>query len=187
MSFRVVVLASGTGSLFESLIEHQGTYQIVSLITDNQSVRALEIAKKHHIHTDICELVNFPSRAEWNRAFLHLIERHHPDLVVSAGFMKILGPEIVDALSEKLINVHPSLLPKFPGAHAVRDALSAGEKKTGTTVHYVDKGVDTGAIIRQMEVPIYEDDSEERLHERIKEVERTLLVEVVNEFARGAK
>ena len=187
MSFRVVVLASGTGSLFESLIEHQGTYQIVSLITDNQSARALEIAKKHHIQTYICELVNFPSRAEWNRAFLHLIERHHPDLVVSAGFMKILGPEIVDALSEKLINVHPSLLPKFPGAHAVRDALSAGEKKTGTTVHYVDKGVDTGAIIRQMEVPIYEDDSEERLHERIKEVERTLLVEVVNEFAVGAK
>jgi phosphoribosylglycinamide formyltransferase-1 len=101
--------------------------------------------------------------------------------------MKILGPEIVDALSEKLINIHPSLLPKFPGAHAVCDALSAGEKKTGTTVHYVDKGVDTGAIIRQMEVPIYEDDSEERLHERIKEVERTLLVEVVNEFAVGAK
>jgi phosphoribosylglycinamide formyltransferase-1 len=187
MSFNVVVLASGTGSLFESLIQHQGMYQIVSLITDTQSAGALEIATKYDIHAYICDLDDYQSRTEWNLAFLHLIERHHPDVVVSAGFMKILGPEIVDLLSGKLINIHPSLLPKFPGAHAVLDALNSGEKKTGTTVHYVDRGVDTGTIIRQIEVPIFDGDSEERLHERIKEVERTLIVEVVNEFAGGAK
>lgn len=187
MSFKVVVLASGTGSLFEALIKHQGSYEVVSLITDTQSAGALEIAAKHHIHTNICAVDDYHSRTDWNLALLHLIESQNPDLVVSAGFMKILGPEIVDALSEKIINVHPSLLPNYPGAHAVRDTLIAGEKKTGTTVHYVDKGVDTGAIIRQIEVPIYDGDSEERLHERIKKVERTLIVEVVNEFAGGAK
>ena len=187
MSFRVVVLASGTGSLFESLVQHQGSYQVVSLITDNQTAGALEIATKHHVHRDICQVDDYHSRTEWNLTLLHLIESQNPDLVVSAGFMKILGSEIVDAFSGNLINIHPSLLPNYPGAHAVRDTLIAGEKKTGTTVHYVDKGVDTGAIIRQIEVPIYDGDSEERLHERIKEVERTLIVEVVNEFADGAK
>jgi phosphoribosylglycinamide formyltransferase-1 len=126
---------------------------------------------------------NFDSREAWAEVLLENINFFKPDLVVLAGFMRILPANFVRALSPNLINTHPSLLPKFPGAHAVRDALSAGETITGVTIHVVDEGVDTGPHIAQREVAIQPGDSEAELHERIKVVERELLVETVKAFA----
>jgi len=116
---------------------------------------------------------------------LRSIEFHKPDLVVLAGFMRILPKAVVDALSPKIINIHPSLLPAFPGAHAVADALAAGAKVTGATVHIVDNGVDTGPVIRQTEVPIPDGISESALHDLIREVEKKQLIEVVRDIAEG--
>jgi phosphoribosylglycinamide formyltransferase-1 len=110
---------------------------------------------------------------------------HQPDLVILAGFMKILPESFVSALSGKLINTHPSLLPEFKGAHAVRDAIQAGATKTGVTIHFVDAGVDTGPIIVQEELQILPGESEEQLHERIKVIERALLVKTVENIALG--
>jgi phosphoribosylglycinamide formyltransferase-1 len=122
-------------------------------------------------------------RAAWDRALATAIAEHEPDLVVSAGFMKIVGPAVLDAFGGRLINTHPALLPAFPGAHAVRDALAAGVSVTGSTVHLVDAGVDTGPVLAQREVPVEPGDDEARLHERIKIVERQLLVETVAQLA----
>lgn len=183
MTFNVVVLASGTGSLFQSLLQHQSNYQIAALITDTHTAPAIQIATMNHVSVEICEAKEFHTRSEWDEAILQRIEKYSPHLVVSAGFMKILGTRVVEALAGKLINIHPSLLPAFPGAHAVKDALLSEATLTGTTVHYVDAGVDTGEIITQREVEILSGDSVQTLHERIKEVERSLIVEVVTSFA----
>ncbi len=116
---------------------------------------------------------------------IHSIQYHKPDLVVLAGFMRVLPPSVVRAFSGRIINIHPSLLPAFPGAHAVRDTLAAGVNVTGATVHFVDEGVDTGPVIRQREISIPPGVSEAQLHEMIKEVEREQLVEVVRGIAEG--
>ncbi len=186
MSFNVVVLASGTGSLFEALIQSQQDYEVVALITDNPDAGAIAIADTFGIQVEICDLDSFSTRTDWNSALRALIAEYQPDLVVSAGFMKVIGEQVVNEFNEKLINIHPSLLPNFPGAHAVEDALNAGVTRTGTTVHFVDAGVDSGPIIAQREVEISQNDSIESLHERIKTVERELIVEVVKSFAREA-
>jgi phosphoribosylglycinamide formyltransferase-1 len=120
-----------------------------------------------------------PDRRAWDRALTAELAAFEPDLVVSAGFMKILGPAVLDAFGGRLINTHPALLPAFPGAHAVRDALAAGATVTGATVHVVDAGVDTGPVLAQREVTVLPGDDETRLHERIKDVERELLVQTV--------
>lgn len=186
MSYNVVVLASGAGSLFQSLLLHQTNYRISALITDTPKALAIEIATSNNVSVEVCEVKDFDTRSEWNEALLKCIEKHSPDLVVSAGFMKILGESVTEAISGKLINIHPSLLPAFPGAHAVRDALLSGATITGTTIHYVDAGIDTGHIITQREVEIVSGDSVQTLHERIKQVERSLIVEVVESFAKTA-
>ena len=118
-------------------------------------------------------------RAEWNQRLVDAVDAAQPDVVVSAGFMKILGQEFLDRFEGRTINTHPALLPAFKGAHAVRDALDYGVKITGSTVHFVDAGVDTGSIIAQRPVAINADDDESTLHERIKQVERDLIVEVL--------
>ncbi|KDE15216.1 phosphoribosylglycinamide formyltransferase [Rhodococcus aetherivorans] len=120
-----------------------------------------------------------PDRAAWDRALTDAVAAHEPDLVVSAGFMKILGPTFLHRFGGRIVNTHPALLPAFPGAHAVPDALSYGVKVTGSTVHLVDAGVDTGPILAQEPVPVLDDDDEATLHERIKVVERRLLADVV--------
>lgn len=186
MSYNVVVLASGAGSLFQSLLLHQTNYRISALITDTPKALAIEIAKANKVSVEVCDVKAFTTRLQWNEALLKCIETYSPDLVVSAGFMKILGESVIEAFSGRLINIHPSLLPAFPGAHAVRDALLSGATITGTTVHYVDAGIDTGNIITQREVEIVSGDSVQTLHERIKVVERSLIVEVVESFAKGA-
>jgi phosphoribosylglycinamide formyltransferase-1 len=133
----------------------------------------------------VCAVGDFPERADWDRAHAAQLAAHDPDLVVSAGFMKIVGPAVLDAFGGRLINTHPALLPAFPGAHAVRDALAAGVPVTGATVHVVDAGVDTGPVLAQREIAVLPGDDEARLHERIKDVERELLVQTVAQLVTG--
>jgi phosphoribosylglycinamide formyltransferase-1 len=135
----------------------------------------MKIAGDFQIPVELLE-VN-ADRARWDQELFKLVNSYQPDLVVSAGFMRILAPAFVQKF--KVINSHPSLLPLFPGAHAVRDALAFGASKTGTTIHWVDEGVDTGLVISQLEVEILAHDDEETLHERIKIAERGLIVATI--------
>ncbi|WP_197276291.1 phosphoribosylglycinamide formyltransferase [Corynebacterium deserti] len=176
----IVVLASGTGTLLQSLIEAQGSYSIVGVVSD-VDCPALKRAEDAGISTQIVSLGS--DRAAWNDQLADAVALSDPDLVVSAGFMKILGEGFLSRFPSRIINTHPALLPSFPGAHAVRDALSYGVKISGSTVHLVDAGVDTGPIIAQRAVPVEVDDDESSLHERIKQVERKLIVEVLNSVA----
>jgi phosphoribosylglycinamide formyltransferase 1 len=183
VSSRVVVLISGTGSNMMQLAragaagELRGT--VVGVVAD-RPCRGLELAAREGIPTALVAPGDHPSRHEWNEALRDVVCVHRPDLVVSAGFMRILGPAFVDCFYGRLINLHPSLLPAFPGAHAVRDALAAGVKWSGTTVHLVDHEVDHGRILMQEPVPVHDDDSEESLHARIKSVEHRLLIRACN-------
>lgn len=176
MRKRVVILASGAGTLAQAIIDAQDLdIQIVAVVSDNPTAKVLERAHAAQINTSIIEMVD--DRDEWNKKLFAEVDRFHPDLVVSAGFMRILSADFVNTFPT--INSHPALLPDFPGAHAVRDALAAGVSVTGTTVHWVDAGVDTGPIITQMEVPVLPNDDEITLHERIKKVERGLIVATI--------
>jgi phosphoribosylglycinamide formyltransferase 1 len=179
---RVVVLISGTGSLCAALIDATADpdypAEVVAVGAD-RSAAGLEHARRHGLPTFVCAIGDHPDRAAWDRALAAEIAAFEPDLVVSAGFMKIVGPTVLGSYGGRLINTHPALLPAFPGAHAVRDALAAGVRVTGSTVHLVDAGVDTGPVLAQREVPVRPDDDEPRLHERIKAVERELLVQTV--------
>lgn len=182
---RLVVLASGTGSLLESLLAATvGDYpaRVVAVGTD-RSCRALEIAAAASIPGYTVRLGDHEDRTEWDAAITAATAEHQPDLVVSAGFMKILGPQFLSRFSGRVVNTHPALLPAFPGAHAVADALAYGVRVTGCSVHLVDAGVDTGPILAQEAVPVLDDDDEASLHERIKVVERRLLVDVLAAMA----
>jgi phosphoribosylglycinamide formyltransferase-1 len=183
---RVVVLISGTGSLCAALLDatEDPAYPAdVVAVGADRPAPGLQHARRRGVPTFVCRLRDHPDRAAWDRALAGEIAGFAPDLVVSAGFMKIVGPAVLDAYEGRLINTHPALLPAFPGAHAVRDALAAGATVTGSTVHQVDAGVDTGPVLAQREVPVLPDDDEPRLHERIKAVERELLVETVARLA----
>ena len=183
-NFRVVVLASGTGTLFTALANqanHIGI-QIVGLITDAE-VPACDRAREFGIPVTVVPFL--ADRAKWDQNLATELSRLKPHLIVSAGFMKILGPMVLRFHQGKIINTHPALLPHFPGAHAVRDALAAGVSETGATIHFIDKGVDTGDVIAQAIVKVEPDDTQESLHERIKGVERELLVATVGDIAQG--
>jgi phosphoribosylglycinamide formyltransferase-1 len=179
---RVAVLLSGTGSLCAALLaaadDPAYPAEVVAVGSD-RAAEGLGHARARGIPTFTCALRDHPDRAAWDRALADALAGYRPDLVVSAGFMKLVGPAVLDAFGGRLVNTHPALLPAFPGAHAVRDALAAGATVTGTTIHLVDAGLDTGPVIAQREVPVRPDDDEARLHERIKHVERELLVETV--------
>lgn len=183
MTARLVVLASGSGTLLQSLID---TVQadgldaaIVAVGSDVPDALALERAWRAGIPAFCCRPGDFADRAAWDAALLAQVSAYDPDWVVSAGFMRILGAPFVDAFPGRVINTHPALLPAFPGAHAVRDALVYGVKVTGCTVHVVDHGIDTGPVLAQRAVTVDPDDDESSLHERIKQVERQLLVETL--------
>ncbi len=182
----VVVLISGSGSNLRALLDAAANplypARILAVGSDNPAA-GLEHAELHGVPTFVVEPGRFASREAWADALLANIKHFEPDLVVLAGFMKILPPNFVQALSPNLINTHPSLLPEFKGAHAVRDALAAGATRTGVTIHVVDEGVDTGPHLAQAEVQIHPGETEAELHERIKVVERELLVDVVKQFA----
>lgn len=182
---RLVVLASGTGSLLQALIDAAvGDYpaRVVAVGVD-RDCRAVEIAATASIPSFRVGLKDHGSRAAWDAALTEMTAEHRPDLIVSAGFMKILGPEFLSRFPGRVVNTHPALLPAFPGAHAVPDALGYGVRVTGCTVHLVDAGVDTGPILAQQAVEVLDGDDESTLHERIKVVERRLLVDVLAALA----
>jgi phosphoribosylglycinamide formyltransferase-1 len=182
----IVVLISGSGSNLRALLEacDNPLYpaKILAVGADSAAI-GLEHAEQFGVPSFVVSEANFTSRKQWADRVLDHINFLKPDLVVLAGFMKILPEDFVSALSPRLINLHPSLLPDFPGAHAVRDALAAGAAKTGSTIHIVDQGVDTGPIVSQRELEIRAGETEVELHERIKVIEREHLVSVVRQIA----
>lgn len=183
MPSRIAVMISGTGTLLQSLIDDPGRdYEIVVVAAD-RAAAGLQRAEVAGIPTAVVTPTDFPDRATWSAALAREIAQHRPDWVVSAGFMRILDSAFLDRFPQRVVNSHPALLPAFPGAHAVRDALAYGVKVTGCTVHLVDAGVDTGPIIAQQVVAVAPDDTEATLHERIKHAEWRLLPEVVRVLA----
>jgi phosphoribosylglycinamide formyltransferase-1 len=191
---RLVVLVSGSGTNLQALLDAIAAdpdafaARVVAVGADRDGIAGLERAEHAGIPTFVCRLKDHATREQWDLALAEATAAYEPDLVVSAGFMKIVGKEFLARFGGRFINTHPALLPSFPGAHGVRDALAYGVKVTGCTVHFVDDGVDTGPIIAQSVVEVTEEDTEEgeaALHERIKEVERALLVDVVRRLARN--
>lgn len=175
-------MASGTGTLLESIIDRatapDAPFEVAAVVVDREC-RAADIAARHYIPLIECRLSAFADRAEWDAHLAETVGEVNPDVVVTAGFMKILGPGFLSRFGGRIVNSHPALLPSFPGAHGVADALAHGVKVTGATVHLVDAGVDTGPILAQAPVAISPGDTEDSLHERIKSVERILLPDVV--------
>lgn len=173
----IVVLVSGTGSLLQAIIDAQDeNYRVVKVVAD-VLCQGIERAQAAGIAAEVVGMGQ--DRAEWNKRLVAAVDAAQPDIVVSAGFMKILGADFLSRFEGRTINTHPALLPSFKGAHGVRDALAYGVKVTGSTVHFVDAGVDTGRIIAQEPVAVRADDDEASLHERIKVVERQLIVKVL--------
>ncbi|GAA1295283.1 MULTISPECIES: phosphoribosylglycinamide formyltransferase [Brachybacterium] len=182
----ITVLISGTGSNLSALLrataEPDCPYTVVGVIADRDAT-GLEHARTAGIPTEVVRLRDHADRAAWDEALAAAVARTEPQLVVLAGFMKLVGPPLLDAFGGRIVNTHPALLPSFPGAHGVRDALAHGVKITGASVIEVDAGVDTGRILAQVAVEILEDDTEDTLHERIKTAEQPLLVDVVRRLA----
>lgn len=176
-----MVLVSGSGTILQALIDDPSdelnNVEVVAVGADRYGIEGLRRAEAEAIPIFVVPVQDYPSREDWDKALAGAIAEHSPDLVVSAGFMKIIGPQTLSTFP--VVNTHPALLPQFPGAHAVADALTAGVEQTGCTVHFVDEGVDTGPVIEQVAVPIESGDDVDILHERIKVVERELLVKVV--------
>jgi phosphoribosylglycinamide formyltransferase-1 len=186
---RLVVLVSGTGSNLAALIEAcaDPAYgaQIVAVGADRDGIPALAKATAAGIPVFVVRLADYSDRDTWDVALADATAAYDPTLVVCAGFMKILGPAFLKRFGPGIVNTHPALLPSFPGATPVRDTLAHAVKVTGVTVHFVDAELDAGPIVAQTAVPVFDDDDEERLHERIKSVERALLVETVGRLIRG--
>jgi phosphoribosylglycinamide formyltransferase-1 len=183
----VVVLVSGAGTLLQALLDAAGPdypAQVVAVGADRPGSGGLRRAEERGLPTFLVKLAQYPDRAAWDAALTEAAAAHQPDLVVTAGFMKILGPAFLARFGGRILNSHPALLPAFPGTRAVADALAHGVRVTGTTVHLADAGVDTGPILAQRAVEVLPEDTEQQLHERIKVVERRLLVEVVAELVR---
>jgi phosphoribosylglycinamide formyltransferase-1 len=179
---KIAILASGSGTLAEAIFEavdkNALACSIEALICDREDAPVIERARRYNIPVHLHPMSE--DRQQWNRELLHYLQSLDLDLVVSAGFMRILDQSVTSSLP--IINSHPALLPLFPGAHAVRDALAAGATKTGTTIHWVDAGVDTGEIIAQSELDIFPGENEETLHERIKILERSLIVATIEQL-----
>jgi phosphoribosylglycinamide formyltransferase-1 len=189
---RLVVLVSGSGTNLQALLDtiaRDGVdaygAEVVAVGADRDGIEGLARAERAGIPTFVRKVKDHDSRDAWDAALAEAVTEYAPDLVVSAGFMKIVGKEFLARFGGRFVNTHPALLPSFPGAHGVRDALAYGAKVTGCTVHFVDDGVDTGPIIAQGVVEVRDEDDESALHERIKDVERRLLVEVVGRLARN--
>ncbi|WP_442965805.1 phosphoribosylglycinamide formyltransferase [Pseudonocardia sp. HH130630-07] len=183
-AYRVVVLVSGAGTLLQALLDAPDPgYRVVAVGADRPGATGLDRAQDAGLPTFVERLADHPDRQSWNDALAEAVLGHRPDVVIGAGFMKLVAQTFLDALGCPMLNTHPALLPAFPGAHAVRDALAAGVTTTGATVHEVDAGLDTGPVLAQVEVPVLPSDDEDVLHERIKTEERRLLVETVRSLA----
>lgn len=186
MPVRLVVLVSGSGTLLQSLIDAcaDPAYgaQIVAVGADREGIAGLDRARRAQIPTFVCRLGDYDDRDDWNTALADGVAGYEPDWVISAGFMKIVGRHFLARYGGRMLNTHPALLPSFPGAHAVRDALAHGVKVTGCTLFTVDEGVDTGPIIAQRAVDVLAGDTEATLHERIKVVERAMLIDAIQQL-----
>jgi formyltetrahydrofolate-dependent phosphoribosylglycinamide formyltransferase len=180
---RLVVLVSGEGTTLQALLDacRDPSYgaAVVAVVTDRTGIGAQARARRSGLRAQVVSLADYPERAAWDSAITQVVARYAPDLVVCAGFMKLLGPEFLATFDGRILNTHPSLLPAHPGAHAVRDTLAAGDPETGATVIWVDAGVDTGPIVAQVRVPVLPGDDEDTLHARIKAAEAPLYVETV--------
>jgi len=185
---RVVVLVSGSGTNLAALLDAcaDPTYpaEVVAVGADRDAILALDRARAAGVPTYVLRVADFATREEWDAAFTDATAAYEPDLVVSAGFMKLAGAAFLSRFGGAYVNTHPALLPSFPGMHAAADALDHGVKVTGCTLFVVDAGIDTGPILAQAAVDVRDDDDAETLHERIKSAERALLVDVVGRMAR---
>jgi phosphoribosylglycinamide formyltransferase-1 len=188
MDARLVVLVSGAGTNLQALLDACADpgygASVVAVGADRDSIAALDRAKAADIPTFTVKVGDFPTRGDWDQALARACERYRPDLIVCAGFMKLVGPAFLARFGGRCLNTHPALLPSFPGMHGVRDALGYGVKVSGCTVFLVDEGVDAGPVLAQAAVPVHDDDDEASLHERIKVAERALLVGTVGRMAR---
>ncbi len=182
------MLASGAGSTLQPLLDAASDpaygAHVVAVGTDRADAGALARASAAGVATFVCAVPDHPDRAGWDAALTEVVAAHQPDLVVSAGFMRLLGPVFLARFAGRVVNSHPALLPSFPGMHGPRDALAYGVKVSGATLFVVDSGIDSGAIVAQRAVPVHDDDDEQSLHERIKVEERLMLVDVVGRMAR---
>ena len=188
MSARLVVLVSGAGTNLQALLdacadEAYGA-AVVAVGADRPGIEGLARAQRAGIPTFVLRVADYPLRADWDRALTDACDGFSPDLVVSAGFMKLVGPGFLARFGGRFVNTHPALLPAFAGMHGVRDALEYGVKITGCTVFMVDSGTDTGPVVAQAAVPVRDDDDIPTLHERVKVTERALLVETVGRMVR---
>jgi phosphoribosylglycinamide formyltransferase-1 len=186
---RLVVLLSGSGSNLQALLDAttDPAYgaRVVAVGADRENIAGLERAATAGVPTFVDSVKAYPTREDWDAALTAHVADHKPDLVISAGFLKLVGTRFLEAFGEKYINTHNALLPSFPGIHGPRDALAYGVKIAGATLFFVDAGVDTGPIIAQVSVPVLDDDTEDTLTERIKVAERAQLVEQVGRLVRN--
>ncbi|MDH6365206.1 phosphoribosylglycinamide formyltransferase-1 [Enterococcus sp. PF1-24] len=182
---RIAVLASGSGSNFEAIAQaiadKKIAGEIVLLFSDQPKAYVLERGKKFNVATAAFSLKDFDSKGDYETALLTILQEYQVELVVLAGYMRIVGKDLLAAFPNKIINIHPALLPNFPGMHGIADAFNAGVAETGVTVHYVDAGVDTGPIIAQGKVAITEEDTLASLEEKIHALEHQLYPQVINQ------
>lgn len=183
---KIGVLLSGRGSNFKAILEKvkkgEIKAEIVVVISDNKGAKGLEIARENGIEAIFVNLKEFNSREEYDREIVRILKERGVDLVILAGYMKIIGAEFVSSFRNRIMNIHPALLPSFPGLHAQRKAVKYGVRYSGCTVHFVDEKMDHGPIILQAVVPVYQDDTEETLSERILREEHRIFPEAVKLF-----
>jgi phosphoribosylglycinamide formyltransferase-1 len=178
---RLLVLASGSGTTLQAVLDDQMLGPlVVAAGTDVPGCPAMQRAQAAGVATFAVALRDFPDRAAWNVGFAETMAKYEPDLVVLAGFMRVLAPAVVTRF--RIVNTHPALLPAFPGAHAIRDALAAGVATTGVTVHWVDEGVDTGPVIARAAVPVEPGDDEDALRVRIQAAEKPLYLQALRQL-----
>jgi phosphoribosylglycinamide formyltransferase 1 len=186
---RLVVLVSGSGTNLQALLDATSDpaygATVVAVGADRDGIEGLARAERAGVPTFVLRVKDFADRAQWDEALTEAVAAHQPDLVVSAGFMKLVGAEFLAEFGGRFVNTHPALSPAFPGMHGPADALEYGVKVTGCTLFLVDEGVDTGPILAQRAVEVVDDDTAETLHERIKVAERAMLVETIGAMARG--
>lgn len=187
-SSRLVVLVSGTGTNLQALLDAAADpgfgASVVGVVSDRAGTLAQQRAEAIGVPTGVLRLGDFETRGDWDAALAELVSSFEPDLVILAGFLKLVGASFLSAFGGRILNTHNALLPSFPGIHGPRDALAYGVKVAGATLFVVDEGVDTGAIVDQVAVRVSDDDDEESLTERIKAVERAMLVDCVGRMAR---
>lgn len=185
---RLVVLVSGAGTnlqaLLDACVDPSYGARVVAVGADRHGTLAVERAKAVGVPTFVVRVKDFDDRAAWDKALTDAVAAYEPDLVVSAGFMKLVGPSFLAIFGGRFVNTHPALSPAFPGTQATRDAVEYGVKVSGCTLFVVDEGVDTGPVIAQAAVPVLDDDDENSLHERIKTAERKMLVDTIGKMAR---